>query len=386
MRRPTRQARADTIEGAGGDAVASDDPGAIEPAAAALPVARAETDEQTWVTRSAPWRWGLAIAVAIAGLVIFLLATGTDAVCHQVVVNDAIKKLCGPPNVTQLVPAALLIGLLLSPDLSELGVAGLISLKRSVSEQANRQQRAEQELMRIEQRVANLNVNSNTTTVNNFLTAETSLSLEALPVREQQFDQAADATTRRRERGRADETGPARPIGEPPAQRPVEQRGGTRPQPRPTTGPARPQPPNRTERPEAARREAEPPPSVTPDDKFAAIFGDRRGRPPEPPEIEFIRLSRSLDQYQTITRARERGVPPPPMMAHLTSKQQDDADLFFSIFNEEVQTVMDVREALLHQPGTVDPEAVANATAVARRLLNILLGRLGLPNPFAEPA
>src|SRR5437867_1793644 len=89
-----------------------------------------------------PWNW---IRRAVAGLLLLALAAvvawsyvpgAAIASCHQeLAAGGAIVKVCGPIGGGDVVGVGLILliaGLLVWPDLSELGIPGLIALKRRV--------------------------------------------------------------------------------------------------------------------------------------------------------------------------------------------------------------------------------------------------------------
>jgi hypothetical protein len=96
----------------------------------------------------------------------------SDTSCRQTLASHGgmptAVRLCGPPSWTELLPYALVIGVLLWPDLAEFGVAGVVTLKRRVREQEARQGALEAQVARFEQHVAQLAVanQTQTTTLN----------------------------------------------------------------------------------------------------------------------------------------------------------------------------------------------------------------------------
>ena len=80
-------------------------------------------------------RHGLALLVVLIAAVV--LATGHGQVCSGVLTpSGAVVSACRPPTVSDGVAVvfALLVLLLLVPDLAEFGVPGLLTLKRRVAE------------------------------------------------------------------------------------------------------------------------------------------------------------------------------------------------------------------------------------------------------------
>ena len=100
-------------------------------------------------------RWLVCLAVVAATAIYYFVGVTEATSCQQVLnAAGAVRQLCGPPSLTAFVPSLLAIGLLLAPDLSELGISGLLSVKRKVTEQGERQSEFAAELGRIEQRIA----------------------------------------------------------------------------------------------------------------------------------------------------------------------------------------------------------------------------------------
>lgn len=67
---------------------------------------------------------------------------------------------CGPPRLLDLVPFGLVIALLLWPDLSEMTLVGLITLKRRMSRQEMRQEGLEDTLLTVQQHLTQLSISS----------------------------------------------------------------------------------------------------------------------------------------------------------------------------------------------------------------------------------
>jgi hypothetical protein len=89
------------------------------------------------------------LLVAIAALAFYLHGIEAQIVCHKELSNGDVVELCGPPGLSELVPFALVIAVLLAPDLTELAIPGLLSLKRMVRRQEDRQNQVEAKLTRI---------------------------------------------------------------------------------------------------------------------------------------------------------------------------------------------------------------------------------------------
>jgi hypothetical protein len=87
------------------------------------------------------------VAIALLAYVIGSTYWGPLSSCHQQVApNGAVVTTCGAVGVSDaaVVVAVLLVVLLLLPDFAEVAIPGLISLKRRVAAQEERQQRLEQ--------------------------------------------------------------------------------------------------------------------------------------------------------------------------------------------------------------------------------------------------
>ena len=103
-------------------------------------------------------RWLAAGAVALAGCIYFFLASHDQSVCHHetfVAVNlgGHVNTACGPPGIVNLLPFGLIIGLLLWPDLAELGIGG-VTLKRRMEAQEERQAGLEASVADVRQTLA----------------------------------------------------------------------------------------------------------------------------------------------------------------------------------------------------------------------------------------
>ena len=111
------------------------------------------------------FRWGLALAVVVAGIV---GGSGAWTVCHQetdAARSDPVVEVCSPPDISslQVISGMIFILLLLWPELSEIGLPGGLMLKRRVERQedevrahALRQQALEDRLdaLQVQQQVA----------------------------------------------------------------------------------------------------------------------------------------------------------------------------------------------------------------------------------------
>jgi len=126
-------------------------------------------------------RWWTALAIAVVAAIFFFLTTlGTPSVCHEVLTGTKAlptsTTLCGPPRLLDLLPVALVIALLLWPDLTELGITGVLTLKRRVQQQGERQAAVEASLVELQQSLAQVamlsqgqgQAQATTTNVNNY--------------------------------------------------------------------------------------------------------------------------------------------------------------------------------------------------------------------------
>jgi hypothetical protein len=113
-----------------------------------------------WTSSSV--RWWLALLIAVAAALYFFHSVGKQSICqHNVSANpSAFSESCGPPRLLDLVPFGILIAVLLWPDLSEMSVAGLLTLKRRVRRQEARQEGLEESLASVQQHLVQLSVAS----------------------------------------------------------------------------------------------------------------------------------------------------------------------------------------------------------------------------------
>jgi hypothetical protein len=122
--------------------------------------------EETLQPNSRPWhvwfRWGLALLVALLGAAYFLHGTDDQAICHRNFSQSGIEssEICGPPRLLDLAPFGLVIAVLLWPDLSEVNVAGLLTLKRRLRRQEARQEGLEDTLSTIQQHLTQLSIST----------------------------------------------------------------------------------------------------------------------------------------------------------------------------------------------------------------------------------
>lgn len=96
---------------------------------------------QNFAEQSRWWRWGAAVATVLVGLAVFLVNADLLQTCGQEVVGEGavarVVEVCKAPGVTdfQIVALVLLVGLLVLPDFSEIGVGQLLTLKKKVADQ-----------------------------------------------------------------------------------------------------------------------------------------------------------------------------------------------------------------------------------------------------------
>src|SRR2546425_166164 len=82
-----------------------------------------------WVRR------GVAGAIAAALAVEWVVSSFGAPLCHDALANvgsNAVVRICGPLALSDLVPFALILAILLAPDFTELGIFGVVSLKRQI--------------------------------------------------------------------------------------------------------------------------------------------------------------------------------------------------------------------------------------------------------------
>jgi hypothetical protein len=124
-------------------------------------VARAADPER----EATSWRWWIALALAVGAAALFFLSRAYPnwRVCEEALAvtgSTPTATICKPLGVADLSVVLLPVAILLFPDLAELAIPGLISLKRDVAVQAEKQERLEKSLVQVEQRVSQVqNVN-----------------------------------------------------------------------------------------------------------------------------------------------------------------------------------------------------------------------------------
>lgn len=317
-----------------------------------------EKEEYTWPQRI---RWGLALLVAVAGVIYMLGGVEHQTLCHGAIATEGeeVVKVCGAPGITQLLPFIVVIALLLAPDLSELAIPGLLSIKRRVEEQGRRQERIEAELVRVEQ---NVRLSANTyLAVHNHGIAE--LDLRALELKQSQFEEELEEM--RGDKG--NDLGPE----EPPPAEPVPQ-----PQPPDKDGGGAGENAAQSALDESEKtREAE---ATSRDDTDRAV-GDKVSDEEDQRAsltLQLLWLVKNLEQYEAISRMRRSD--PSQRMAALTEDQQERVDRWYNLFGEELKAAREVRNAVAHNPYAASIDELQEATRIGRRLMRILLNGLGL--------
>jgi hypothetical protein len=104
-------------------------------------------------------RWAVAAIIAVVGAVFYFHALADQSICKQELTSEGgstVVQVCGPPRLLDLVPFALVIAVVLWPDLGELAVAGLFTLRRRVARQEERQGAVEQRLLGIDQQLTQI--------------------------------------------------------------------------------------------------------------------------------------------------------------------------------------------------------------------------------------
>jgi hypothetical protein len=103
-------------------------------------------------------RWSLALLVALSATLFYFHAVGHQSLCYQQLADVPGHHVdtCGPPRLLDLAPFALVIAVLLWPDLGELAVTGLFTLRRRVDDQEERQEDVESRLLQVSQQLTQL--------------------------------------------------------------------------------------------------------------------------------------------------------------------------------------------------------------------------------------
>lgn len=292
-------------------------------------------------------RWVAALLVAIGAAAYYLLGVHNQILCHGTLSGKSSVEVCGPPGVSELVPFALLIGVLLAPDLSELGIIGLFSLKKTVENQAERQQNVESKLALVEQR----------TEVNQSQNASQALSL-AVNIAGRQVDAKTVPEWTEQISGEEDE-GTAEDI-EPPL---------------PSSGDHAAEPASKVNEVE----ELEPPEPVDHAATTVVPQGElRRALLSQ----QILYLADAASKYASA--AQERRNNPEARITGFSDDEMDRVARWYSVFREEVELVREVRNAVVHRPLTMGDEELEEANRVARKVLRILYGGLGIETTFID--
>lgn len=282
-------------------------------------------------------RWIFALLVAIAALAFYLHGIEAQIVCYEELSNGDVAELCGPPGLSELVPFALVIAVLLAPDVTELAIPGLLALKRTVRRQEDRQDQVEAKLTQVEQRVEQQ--------------VKQEVSLNFLTSTEKDVE-AKEETLRAAERGTGEIE--EEPVGEPGAE------------PETQTGDMREEAAESEALEEGDRQIAAEPPGLVSDadDERASLT------------LQLAWLTKNLTQYETISRMRR--IDQSERMAALTEAQQETVDRWYDIFEQEIGVVKQLRNALIHNPYAVDIDELREAVRIGRRLMRILLNGIGV--------
>ncbi len=103
-------------------------------------------------------RWIFALLVALSATLFYFHAVDHQSLCYQQLADVPGHQVdtCGPPRLLDLAPFALIITVLLWPDLGELAVTGLFTLRRRVDHQEERQEDVESRLLQVSQQLTQL--------------------------------------------------------------------------------------------------------------------------------------------------------------------------------------------------------------------------------------
>jgi hypothetical protein len=147
-----------------------------------------EPDEGTPRTRT---RRIVAFLVVLAGVGLVIASYYVDdlGICRAQPSGD--EQTCEPLGVAHLIPFLIVALALMWPEWSELGIGGVISIKKALERQAERQERLQEAVVNLQQQL------SQTTTVHNYI----------YPPDLREFQEKE----RRFEKGPAKEEGPAKP-------------------------------------------------------------------------------------------------------------------------------------------------------------------------------
>jgi hypothetical protein len=271
------------------------------------------------VERGRTVRWLLATLVALAGVAFWLYALADKPICHDALYGAATRPICEGPRLLDLLPFALLVAVLLAPDVSELGVPGILSLKRRVNEQSARQESMQRQLESVSLQLQSVSQNVSVHVGSAVL--DQRQVAQSIQEKEPQFEPT--------ERHVVDEGGPGNEEFEPGEQESLA--------------------------------------SVDPDstDRLSLVHG-------------LGSLWQSLGQYAEISRTRETR--PDIRMAHLDEESQKRVDRWYWLYRDELAAVGGVwRSALLDLNGVPIP-TLQDAVRNGRELLRILLAGLDLPH------
>lgn len=288
-------------------------------------------------------RWALALVVAFSGAAYYLIGIDSQVLCHDSLAkgDSAVVDLCGPPGLTELAPFALVIAVLLLPDLSEMGIAGLLSLKRAVRHQGERQEAVEGQLVRLEQSL------SQQVAVNQHSPTNLAITLAG-----EQFDLKTAAAHLKGESGTEEDTDEEEGSGGQSTSPPRKPDGGG-------DGPKQAR---------AKERLAE-----GQDADIESWAEQERERAMETQQLLY--LAKNLGQYEGISRMRQ--INPGERMAALTEDQQEMVDRWYALFADEIALVRNVRNTVAHTPYAIDIDELREANRIGTKLLRILLEGLG---------
>jgi hypothetical protein len=104
------------------------------------------------------WQWRLALLISfLPALVVGLSLFADDwQVCRDIASQvgvDPLVEACRPPVASDFLVLLLPVAVLLFPQIAEVAIPGLISLKRRVAEHEEQQKRLEQDIVRIQSQV-----------------------------------------------------------------------------------------------------------------------------------------------------------------------------------------------------------------------------------------
>jgi hypothetical protein len=263
-------------------------------------------------------RWVGAAAVAVVAALFYFHAVDHQSICHQQLAREgatAVVQVCGPPRLLDLAPFALLIAVLLWPDLGELAVAGLFTLRRRVAAQEQRQQVTENRLLQVDQQLTQLAVLSQTQTaigaVNHYYAAD-----------QEELKRNIEAKEAKEAKG-------------------ADQKAGA-------------------------------------DQKEGGAVDKRRSRPEvdqeEGPKLlgEFLREYAELEPYLLPAGGRPRAE-----FEDLDPDRRSLIEDWRGMFKSEIAALRQTRNAIVHRPDSISPDTLRGAIANTRELSRILLDRIG---------